>query len=226
MLTVTFLRISLQHSVQDTFFPRVLAAPAFAGSFLWISIQHNVQETFLLKLSPVWCSQGLSFRVASCTVTIKFGSGLAFARGTSSMSVIPFSMVGQSNSLSSIPRIAHQANSWESIRAVATFGTVLQVANTMVNFSRARLERHCHISTTASSIELSGRTLRQACSQKISGSAICVQNLDDSRGLAIRITYRISLRSSSVWEPRHPLLKVVLFVENPTTQGSSCIPHY
>ena len=26
---------------------------------------------------------------------------------------------------------------------------------------------------------------------------------------AIRITYRISLRSSSLWEPRHPLLKVV-----------------
>ncbi len=27
-------------------------------------------------------------------------------------------------------------------------------------------------------------------------------------GRAIRITYRISLRSSSLWEPRHPLLKV------------------
>ena len=38
---------------------------------------------------------------------------------------------------------------------------------------------------------------------------MCVQNLDDSRGPAIRITYRISLRSSSLWEPRHPLLKVV-----------------
>ena len=40
-------------------------------------------------------------------------------------------------------------------------------------------------------------------------SAMCVQNFDDSRGLAIRITYRISLRSSSLWEPRHPSLKVV-----------------
>ena len=39
---------------------------------------------------------------------------------------------------------------------------------------------------------------------------MCVQNLDDSRGFAIRITYRISLRSSSLWEPRHPLLKVVV----------------
>ena len=38
---------------------------------------------------------------------------------------------------------------------------------------------------------------------------MCVQSFDDSRGFAIRITYRISLRSSSLWEPRHPLLKVV-----------------
>ena len=52
-------------------------------------------------------------------------------------------------------------------------------------------------------------TLRQACSLEKPGSAMCVQNLDDSRGLAIRITYHISLRSSSLWEPRHPLLKVV-----------------
>ena len=54
------------------------------------------------------------------------------------------------------------------------------------------------------------RTLRQACCQEIPGSAMCVQNFNDSRGLAIRITYRISLRSSSLWEPRHPLLKVVM----------------
>ena len=54
------------------------------------------------------------------------------------------------------------------------------------------------------------RTLRQACFQENPESAMCVQNFDDSRGLAIRITYRISLRSSSLWEPRHPLLKVVI----------------
>jgi hypothetical protein len=42
------------------------------------------------------------------------------------------------------------------------------------------------------------------------GSARCVQKLDDSLDFAIRITYRISLRSSSMWEPRHPLLKVFL----------------
>ena len=41
-------------------------------------------------------------------------------------------------------------------------------------------------------------------------SAICVQRFDDSLNSAIRITYRISLRSSSLQEPRYPLLKVVL----------------
>ena len=40
-------------------------------------------------------------------------------------------------------------------------------------------------------------------------SAICVQKLDDSLNSAIRITYRISLRSSSLREPRYPLLRVV-----------------
>jgi hypothetical protein len=40
-------------------------------------------------------------------------------------------------------------------------------------------------------------------------SAGCVRNLDDSPIVAIRITYRISLRSSSAQEPRHPSLKVV-----------------
>jgi hypothetical protein len=40
---------------------------------------------------------------------------------------------------------------------------------------------------------------------------MCVQRLDDSRS-AFRITYRISLRSSSSQEPRYPLLKVVALV--------------
>ena len=53
-------------------------------------------------------------------------------------------------------------------------------------------------------------TLKQACSQS-PGSAMCVQRLDDSRS-AFRITYRISLRSSSSQEPRYPLLKVVALV--------------
>ena len=54
------------------------------------------------------------------------------------------------------------------------------------------------------------QTLQQACYQECPGSARCVQSFDDSLDSAIRITYRISLRSSSMWEPRHPSLKVVL----------------
>ena len=40
-------------------------------------------------------------------------------------------------------------------------------------------------------------------------AAICVQRFDDSLNSAIRITYRISLRSSSLLEPRYPLSRVV-----------------
>ena len=39
--------------------------------------------------------------------------------------------------------------------------------------------------------------------------AICVQRFDGSRNSAIHTTYRISLRSSSLREPRYPLLRVV-----------------
>ena len=41
-------------------------------------------------------------------------------------------------------------------------------------------------------------------------SASCVQRFDDSLNSAIHITYRISLRSSSMPEPRDPLLKVLI----------------
>jgi hypothetical protein len=42
--------------------------------------------------------------------------------------------------------------------------------------------------------------------------AICVQRFDDSLNSAIHITYRISLRSSSMPEPRDPLLKVLTYL--------------
>ena len=63
--------------------------------------------------------------------------------------------------------------------------------------------------TSARGGEWGEQTLQQACSQAYPGSAMCVQNFDDSLNSAIRITYRISLRSSSLREPRYPLLKVV-----------------
>ena len=52
--------------------------------------------------------------------------------------------------------------------------------------------------------------LKEAWSQGYPETAICVQRFDDSLSSAIRITYRISLRSSSLWEPRYPSLTVVL----------------
>ena len=52
------------------------------------------------------------------------------------------------------------------------------------------------------------QTLRQAYYPK--GSAMCVQGFDDSRKSAIHITYRISLRPSSLRLPRHPWFAIVL----------------
>ena len=51
-------------------------------------------------------------------------------------------------------------------------------------------------------------------------SARCVQSFDDSLDSASRKTYRISLRSSSLWEPRYPSLKVVMVLQ--FFQGSPC----
>src|SRR4051794_26674573 len=49
--------------------------------------------------------------------------------------------------------------------------------------------------------------------------AICVQRFDDSLNSAIHITYRISLRSSSMPEPRDPLLKVfIICIQTRTTK--------
>ena len=55
-------------------------------------------------------------------------------------------------------------------------------------------------------------TLEQACLPGILEGAMCVQRFDDSLNSAIHITYRISLRSSSMPEPRDPLLKVLIII--------------
>jgi hypothetical protein len=47
--------------------------------------------------------------------------------------------------------------------------------------------------------------------------AMCVQRFDDSLNSAIHITYRISLRSSSMPEPRDPLLKVLTIIYSTQT---------
>jgi hypothetical protein len=46
---------------------------------------------------------------------------------------------------------------------------------------------------------------------RVLAGAMCVQRFDDSLNSAIHITYRISLRSSSMPEPRDPLLKVLIY---------------
>ena len=53
--------------------------------------------------------------------------------------------------------------------------------------------------------------LEEVCLQPEAGSAICVQRFDDSLNSAIRTTYRISLRSSSLLMPRYPSTRVVYF---------------
>lgn len=56
---------------------------------------------------------------------------------------------------------------------------------------------------------------------------MCVQRFDDSQSSAIRITYRISLRSSSFQEPRYPswivltLLILTMLQHSQLTQVSS-----
>ena len=51
--------------------------------------------------------------------------------------------------------------------------------------------------------------LEETCFSAEPRSAICVQRFDDSLNSAIRTTYRISLRSSSLREPRYPSAGVV-----------------
>ena len=46
----------------------------------------------------------------------------------------------------------------------------------------------------------------------MASGATCVQRLDGSRDSAIHTKYRISLRSSSMQEPRYPLPRVILYV--------------
>jgi hypothetical protein len=55
-----------------------------------------------------------------------------------------------------------------------------------------------------------GNDARTGMPAGMPAGAMCVQRFDDSLNSAIHITYRISLRSSSMPEPRDPLLKVLI----------------
>ena len=63
--------------------------------------------------------------------------------------------------------------------------------------------------TNKLAVRFKSMTLKEAYSVPKHTSAICVQSFDDSLNSAIHITYRISLRSSSLREPRYPLLRVL-----------------
>ncbi len=78
-----------------------------------------------------------------------------------------------------------------------------------------------HRTTVAFRARFRGETQHQAqlegCNDARTGmpsgipkGAMCVQRFDDSLNSAIHITYRILLRSSSMPEPRDPLLKVLI----------------
>ena len=71
--------------------------------------------------------------------------------------------------------------------------------------------RGCEIAGSNTKPGLSGyNDARTGMPCGIPQGAMCVQRFDDSLNSAIHITYRISLRSSSMREPRDPLLKVLL----------------
>ena len=68
------------------------------------------------------------------------------------------------------------------------------------------------------------KTLKQTCFQGYPESAVCVQGSIDSRNSAIHSAYRISLRPSSLFEPRHPSLKVVnLWLLRNKTASKVCV---
>ena len=72
--------------------------------------------------------------------------------------------------------------------------------------------------------------LEETCFQAEPESASCVQNFDDSLNSAIRITYRISLRSSSLREPRYPSAGVVCLLvfsssDRTSRQGDEPLKH-
>ena len=119
------------------------------------------------------------------------------------------------------PSESHSPKNWTALSPLHTVGELQEdnpactaikqehLCDYAVNLSRAKQAKPNSSYQHNIGADWGSQTLRQACFQENPESAMCVQNFDDSRGLAIRITYRISLRSSSLWEPRHPLLKVV-----------------
>ena len=68
--------------------------------------------------------------------------------------------------------------------------------------------------------------LEETCVRAEPGCAICVQRFDDSLNSAIRTTYRISLRSSSLREPRYPSAGVVVIGARALRSGTHAAPQH
>ena len=87
-----------------------------------------------------------------------------------------------------------------------------------------RQDGHIHHTHACVRCSVYGDAQADMPSAEASG-AICVQRFDDSRNSAIHTTYRISLRSSSLREPRYPLLRVVIRCASVTVgaTGSSVV---
>ena len=96
---------------------------------------------------------------------------------------------------------------------------VARVRNTSMHCMRQRPDtRRCNAQTRSSHETTRGGAcgwhemmmrLKQACFQGYPESAVCVQIPIGSRSSAIHNAYHTSLRPSSLFEPRHPSLKVV-----------------
>jgi hypothetical protein len=97
--------------------------------------------------------------------------------------------------------------------------TKLITSNTDVGCSTKSFEASHHWQTPKSKPNMFRKHIRLRFHDTETGmpfgipkGARCVQRFDDSLNSAIHITYRISLRSSSMREPRDPLLKVLFLL--------------
>ena len=111
------------------------------------------------------------------------------------------------------PKPTNQMTQSEKRRSEVTQSSGTRFPNTKRKWVNPRytirLLNSLHSVSPSTCLSFIGIDSQRSMLQGIPRSAICVQKFDDSLSFAIRTTYRISLRSSSLREPRYPLLKVV-----------------
>ena len=107
----------------------------------------------------------------------------------------------------------HAYNTYIYIHIHIHTHTYTHACNTYTSYTYTYIYIHIHIHTHTHSLVTAVLCGTQTDMPR--RGACCVQKLDDSQIHADRTTYRTLLRSSSMQEPRDPLLKVVLIL--PTT---------